>query len=168
MIMNRPLPVLFVLLLLALPASPSVASEVFVFMSMKDGELWSQVEPGLQGSEVIRYSVDLLAVADYSARQKAVARSSGSRLALVAGPRAGEILEGASFRVPVLAVQVAGDLEAPGHVVVHLHLGEGGELSQRIASLEEIAQVPLEGRLRLELAPGLGLAPAVRALVERL
>ena len=77
---------------LVVPAllAPVIADEVFVFYSLKNRDVWESVRPALADHNVEAYRVDLLAVADYSAKQKIVARADRSSILLVVGVRAGQ------------------------------------------------------------------------------
>ena len=137
--------------------------------SMKDRKIWNSVKGSLAGHTVHEYKVDLLAVADYSAKQKVVAKADQYDYALVIGPRASTILHDAKFGTVVVGVEAKASLS--GNKVVYLvtaGMPDGSASKVSVADAAELGSTDLSKNTQITVTDAQNLGPILAGVIERL
>ncbi len=124
----RGLCVLVVFVLLTggvLNAAPKRATDVYVVYTMKNKQVKKILKGLMPGSIKTKfYNADLLTVADYSGKQKAVSKFERSRLVVFVGDAPIKLLEGSELKVPVLIINSALQGVSSSRVVTYLMDGK--------------------------------------------
>ena len=142
------------LAILGVWSHPSLAQGVDVYVIYSRDSKADKVDlvEDLSRSYAVKsYNSDLLVVADYSAKQKAVARFSSARIVILLAGRSFEVLKGSTIRAPLL---IANSAQSPVdsdagkiHVVTRgtdlKNLGDGAKIVEITdeASLRDMQSV---------------------------
>jgi hypothetical protein len=92
-------------------AAQSYATDVYLVYAGADKDVMKEIKDALADLKVKSYNVDLLAMADYSGKQKAVAKLSKAKVVVLVKDKPAEVLGDAKFPSVVNAAG-AGDAGA--------------------------------------------------------
>lgn len=96
--------------LLVSVSQPAFASgnDVYLMYSLKNKKDYSDVKSKLPKSIKSRsYKVDLLAIADYSGKQKAVTKAESAKVVILFGATSQKLLKGSKFKRPLIIVNTS-------------------------------------------------------------
>ncbi len=88
----------FIMALLVMSSSSYAAPDVYLVYSGGDKSIQKEIKNALPSNIKVKgYNVDLLAIADYSGKQKATSKLSKAKLIVFINEKPSEILEGIEF-----------------------------------------------------------------------
>ncbi len=152
-------------------AIPAFADDVYVFYSLANRELWESLEPALSTYEIETYKVDLLTLADYSAKQKAVARANRSHVSIVVGPKASHVLSDTTLVNPLIAVEARDSLQTKAKVIIYLYFDRRPPVMvvpQKIRSVSDVENLSLQTITAFQVDAEEDMGAIVAAVVEKM
>lgn len=170
----------FVVLLLALAlvlgysSQCLAATDVYVVFSSKSTALKKTVAAALKETLSVKtYNVDMLALADYSGKQKVIAKFSRAGVSVILGDAPLDALKGSSFGSHLIITSGAGDELASNKMKVYA-IPKGASIPgvSQDQVVEVSAATALSGGLKsgyvYVLDSGLSMEDAIKALVTGL
>ena len=167
---------LAILMLIVTAASPCLAAtDAYVVFSSDSRELKSTISALLKKSlKVKTYNVDILALSDYSGKQKVIAKFSRATVVVILGDKPLDELKGAKFSSHLIVTSASGDDLASDKLKVYL-VAKGTDISSigsrdsvvNVASTSDLGVEPKTGSVFM-LAPALPTEQAIDSLTKLL
>lgn len=107
------------------------ATDAYIAYSSKDKALKSRIEKALSSLKVKSYNANLLAVADYSGKQKAVGKLERASIVILVGQKVQDIFKGHKFSKKIISVDAATTKVKAKFLVTVLSSGSGTAIDDK-------------------------------------